>query len=137
MGIFKKKIDDKKASEQIERNRAKAEEIFYDDKKYGLFIKALDMKFKHFRHIRESIGMVPTLRDMINSYRTKKYTKLPFKTIAAILGALIYFVSPLDIIPDFIPFLGAIDDVAVISFCLKMIKDDLNAYLLWKEDEGR
>ena len=38
------------------------------------------------------------------------YKKIPFGTIAAVVASLLYFVSPIDVIPDFIPVIGYIDD---------------------------
>jgi uncharacterized membrane protein YkvA (DUF1232 family) len=69
---------------------------------------------------------------MLVDYWNNAYLDVPWKTIAAIAGALIYFISPIDVIPDFIPVLGYLDDAAVISFAMKMIADDLNVYRKWK-----
>jgi len=75
------------------------------------------------------------IKDMWNlliDYWNKKYIDVPWKTIAAIVGALIYFISPVDVIPDFIPVVGYLDDAAVIGFALKMIEKDLSEYRKWK-----
>jgi uncharacterized membrane protein YkvA (DUF1232 family) len=54
--------------------------------------------------------------------------QLPWKSVAAITAALLYFINPLDIVPDFIPVIGYLDDVVVIGACLKLIEADLRAY---------
>ena len=54
------------------------------------------------------------------------------KTAAAITGALLYFLNPFDIVPDFIPVIGYLDDVVVMGACLRLIHADLRAYALWK-----
>ena len=58
----------------------------------------------------------------------------PFRSIstAAIGGALLYFISPIDLIPDFIPILGFTDDAAVLALCLKLCRDDVLEYWKWK-----
>jgi uncharacterized membrane protein YkvA (DUF1232 family) len=46
--------------------------------------------------------------------------------------AIIYFVSPIDLLPDWIPLGGFIDDAAVIGFVLKQINTDLEQFLKWE-----
>jgi len=60
------------------------------------------------------------------------YREIPAGSIAAIIGALIYFLSPIDVIPDFIPGVGYIDDVFVLGLALKQVSSDLQKYEQWK-----
>ncbi|WP_124981154.1 YkvA family protein [Nonlabens xiamenensis] len=69
---------------------------------------------------------------MIKDYRKGIYTKIPWFTIAAITTGLLYVFSPIDLIPDFIPGLGFIDDLTVLSFITGWIETDLHSYLDWK-----
>ena len=64
------------------------------------------------------------------------YTKVPVGTIVAIVSALIYFVSPVDFIPDFIPGIGQVDDAAVIVACLALVTADLDEYSVWRKKNG-
>ena len=52
---------------------------------------------------------------MLKDFFTKKYTEVPVGTITAIAGSLLYVLSPIDIIPDFILGVGYIDDAAIIT----------------------
>ncbi|MFN4761555.1 YkvA family protein [Gillisia sp. Q332] len=72
---------------------------------------------------------------MLKDYRKGIYTNVPWFTIAAIAFAFLYILNPLDIIPDFIPGIGYIDDFAVFTFGLKFIESDLHKYLDWKLEE--
>ncbi len=54
--------------------------------------------------------------------------ELPWKCAAAITAALLYFLNPFDIVPDFIPVVGYLDDAVVVGACLKLIQVDLRAY---------
>ncbi len=52
-------------------------------------------------------------------------------------GTLIYLVSPVDIIPEgVLGALGYLDDVALVMACVKAIKEDLDKYLLWQEENN-
>lgn len=61
----------------------------------------------------------------------KKYP-VPKKTVFVITFALLYLISPIDIVPDIIPLIGFVDDVAVLAFAYSLIKDDLENYRAWK-----
>ena len=54
--------------------------------------------------------------------------KAPWRTIAAAAAALVYFINPLDLVPDFLPGVGLLDDATVVGLCLKMVRDDLKRY---------
>jgi uncharacterized membrane protein YkvA (DUF1232 family) len=56
--------------------------------------------------------------------------------LLTITGALVYFLMPLDAIPDPIVALGLIDDVAVISRTLKLTRTDLDRYQQWRNEQG-
>ncbi|WP_455675099.1 YkvA family protein [Pradoshia sp.] len=72
---------------------------------------------------------------MFRSYAKKEYTEIPTRSILAIIAAILYFVTPIDVIPDFILGLGFADDAAVIAFTVKQIQDDLEKYKLWSEKQ--
>lgn len=61
------------------------------------------------------------------------YKDIPVASIIAIITGLLYFVSPIDIIPDFIPG-GLIDDVAVLGIVIKQVKSDLDKYKNWRDE---
>ncbi len=63
--------------------------------------------------------------------------KADWKPKASAIGALIYLVSPIDAIPDVIPFGGLIDDAAVIAFAFRKIRPQLQPYIDAIEERGR
>ena len=73
--------------------------------------------------------------NMLKDFREGRY-ELPWKSVAAIVAALLYFISPIDLIPDFIPVIGYLDDAVVIGFVLELIKDDLEKYREYKESNN-
>ena len=69
---------------------------------------------------------------VVQDYPRGKNRKKTFWTVAAIVGALLYVLNPLDLIPDFLPLVGQIDDAAVVAACLLMVRQDLHKYKKWK-----
>lgn len=65
---------------------------------------------------------------MLGDVFTGKYKKLPVGTIAAIVGTLLYVLSPIDFIPDFIPVVGYLDDAAMLALCLNFTRFDVAEY---------
>lgn len=72
---------------------------------------------------------------MLKDYRKGIYTNVPWFTIAAITFSFLYILNPFDLIPDFIPGIGYIDDFAVFTFGMKFMESDLHKYLDWKLEE--
>ena len=73
---------------------------------------------------------------MLQDYRRGVYKDVPWFTIAAIAFVLLYILNPLDIMPDFIPGLGYVDDFAVLTVSLRFMETDLHKYLDWRLEEG-
>ena len=65
---------------------------------------------------------------MLKDVLSGKYKQIPVGTVAAIIGTLLYVLSPADLIPDFIPGVGYLDDAAMLSLCLKFAKFDIEMY---------
>ncbi len=84
------------------------------------------------KHLASFVGDVELLFGMIRDYMTKRYREIPWKTIAAAAATLLYILNPFDIIPDFIPGIGYIDDGMVLMLALKMVGKDLEKYRNWR-----
>ena len=70
--------------------------------------------------------------ELVDDFRSGTYRELPWYSIAVASGALLYTVSPADVVPDSIPILGAIDDLVVITGAMRLIRKDLYAYCEFK-----
>lgn len=70
---------------------------------------------------------------MIKAYKNKEYRELPWTTISAVVFTLLYVFWPLDVIPDFIPGVGQLDDAAMVALCLKAIETDLLKFKEWQD----
>ena len=65
---------------------------------------------------------------------TDKGFPLKKRTWLLIAGALAYVVMPMDVIPDFIPGMGFVDDAFVLTHVMKTIADEVERYREWKQE---
>lgn len=75
------------------------------------------------------------LMSLVKDYYQGNYRNIPYKTISAGVVGLLYVINPIDIVPDFIPFIGQVDDALVLKFCLKLMEKDLAKYKTWKDEQ--
>ena len=69
---------------------------------------------------------------LLKDFFSGEYREVPWFTVAAITAALLYVLNPVDLIPDFIPIIGQVDDALVVSICLYLVEEDLEKYREWK-----
>ncbi|WP_456419943.1 YkvA family protein [Thermovibrio sp.] len=86
--------------------------------------------------LRKFIDEVKLFFELLSDFVSGRYREVPWYTIAAVVAALLYILNPFDVVPDFIPLVGQIDDAFVMGLCLMMVEEDLNKYKAWREKEG-
>lgn len=116
----------------------KAKEYANDkDKAKGLVNDAFD-KAKKFEKkkgpLEEIRDNVQLLIGLIKDWVSGEYKDIPMGSIILIIIALLYFVSPIDLVPDFIPG-GIVDDALVLGLVIKQVISDLDKYCVWKENK--
>lgn len=82
--------------------------------------------------VKGILGILRTLVRMMKAYLRGEYKVVPWKTLLLIVGALIYFVSPLDFIPDFIPITGFIDDFSIVVWVFSRINKEIRRFEEWE-----
>jgi len=116
---------------------SKAKKIINDDEKLKKLIEDVLKKLKEISSDKKtSAKLNDSLRlfiRIINAYTSKEYTYVPWKTICLVVAGLIYFIYPVDLIPDFIPVSGLIDDIALIAWIYESIQDDIDNFLEWEK----
>lgn len=112
----RKRVTEEDIAKAIKRGKEKIEDLEKDVPKalFSIFQDVKDMWL------------------MLKDYWSKKYTTLPFSAISAIVVGLLYLISPFDVIFDFIPFVGYIDDAFILTLALKIIGQDLEKYRVWR-----
>jgi uncharacterized membrane protein YkvA (DUF1232 family) len=125
------KFKEKEAKKELENGYDTAEEILKDDKRMDRFLQRLEKKLKVIPVAGKTLSMIPTLIELIRSYIKKEYKDIPIGSIIAIISALLYWLTPIDAIPDTLPGIGYVDDVSVLALCLKLVKSDIDDYEKW------
>ncbi len=69
---------------------------------------------------------------IVKDYWAGAYRQVPYGVIASSVFTLIYVLNPFDMVPDVLPLIGQLDDVAVMGACLLLIEHDLQTYKDWK-----
>ena len=125
-----KKITKEEAEAELKKN---AKNVKEEDLKKVLDKKEeIEKKFKGNGPLGRFINDLKLLFSIIKDYANGEYREIPFWSIAAIVAALLYVLSPIDLIPDPIPIIGYVDDALVVAACLAMVEQDLHKYRDWK-----
>ena len=82
-----------------------------------------------WKRLIEDFGL---LYSLIKDYWKGNYREVPLWSVTVFVLTIAYVVFPVDLIPDFIPGLGQLDDAVVILFCIYFIEKDLYRYKEWK-----
>ncbi len=98
---------------------------------------AINKKFSGANSLSKFAELGKIMIAMLKDVKNGIYPQVPWFTIATVIMALLYTLNPMDIIPDFIPGIGYIDDLAVLSIGMGWIESDLHRYLDWKIKEGK
>lgn len=75
------------------------------------------------------------LFSLTKDYAKGSYVDIPKTTIVSVLAALLYFISPIDLVPDFIVGMGFLDDAFVLGFVYKRVSKELLKYQVWKAQQ--
>lgn len=98
--------------------------------------EAISKKLSNASPLRKYAELGKIMFAMLKDVKKGNYPNVPWFTIATIAVALLYVFNPLDLVPDFIPGIGYIDDLAVLSIGMGWIETDLHKYLDWRLKEG-
>ena len=100
--------------------------------------KLLDEVFLKIGETTESFYKIQdnviALTRMVRSWIKGDYKNISTKSIIAVVAALLYFVNPLDLIPDFIPIIGQIDDIFVLGYMIKTLNKEIERFMAWEKE---
>jgi uncharacterized membrane protein YkvA (DUF1232 family) len=95
-------------------------------------------------NLAQAVGDVPTRMrkvahqtqlalELLDDFRSGHYRDIPWHSAALLSAAVLYVVSPLDVVPDAIPALGQLDEVAVLTVAVRVAEKDLRRYCQFKK----
>lgn len=73
---------------------------------------------------------------MLKLWLKQEYKGISTKSVIAVIAALLYFINPLDLIPDFIPFIGQLDDILVLSYLVKTLNHEIQRFMAWEKERS-
>lgn len=116
----------------------RAERLITSDSKLATLLDDVFLKVgeltEEFYKIQDS---VIALARMMRAWLAGDYKNISKRTIIAAVAALIYFVNPLDIIPDFIPIIGQLDDILVLGYLIKYLNKEIERFMAWEEEQNK
>jgi uncharacterized membrane protein YkvA (DUF1232 family) len=72
---------------------------------------------------------------LLKAYSLGRYREVPWKTLLLVVAAIIYFVNPLDLVPDLVPLTGLTDDFAVLIWVYNSVSDEIEKFLAWEQSQ--
>lgn len=127
MAVFSKRTAEQQLNEEAGKVRKDDLETLLQRQ------EAIEAKVKSSGRLERFSTDIKLMFSLIRDYWNGRYRTVPWKTIAAVAGALLYVMNPLDLIPDLIFGFGFLDDAGVVALCLKWVESDLHKYAAWKE----
>jgi len=72
---------------------------------------------------------------LTRAYATGRYRNIPWKSLLVVLAAFLYFINPLDLVPDALPVLGLSDDFSVLLWVYNSVKGEVDKFLIWEKSQ--
>lgn len=124
-----------KAPRRFEQFRRRAENLVSDPDRVQQLLDDADRKQttaggSKLREMREHLGVAKAL---VKAWIAGDYRQVSNKTIVILVAALLYFVMPLDVVPDFLFGLGFFDDAAVLVYAFSQLKAEIAAFKAWQK----
>ena len=116
-----------------------AQDILQNPDKWANIKKSIS-DFLHKADKIPAIGSViddlVSMVEMVDAYIHQEYTGVPVTSIVSAIAAILYVLSPIDLIPDVVPIVGFIDDAAVVLLVLKLgVGNDLKKFKDWQNQK--
>lgn len=112
-----------------------AESVVADAKRLSRVIEESIKKMNtHSKALGSIFADLQLIFRMVRAWLRGEYQELSKRSVVILVGALIYFLMPIDAIPDFIPGIGFLDDAGVIAMALAAVKSEVDKFMAWELD---
>jgi uncharacterized membrane protein YkvA (DUF1232 family) len=89
-----------------------------------------DKQGRRFASIKDDLRL---LQDLCVAWWRGEYRTISRQALLAVVAGLVYLVTPLDGVPDWLLGVGFIDDLAVLAWVLRTWSDELQAFRVWRD----
>lgn len=117
----------------------RAKEMVKDNARLrGMIVKAGEKLSRVGDGSEESKGFMDQLKlliRMVRAHASGAYRAFAPMTLLMFVFAILYFITPIDLIPDIVPVLGFTDDITVALLIMKRFSADIEQYRKWEEAE--
>jgi uncharacterized membrane protein YkvA (DUF1232 family) len=104
-----------------------------------LLLATFGRKLKQTNFTKEDTAMVKekffVLGRLLRAYAQGEYRAIPWKSLLLIVAAVLYFINPIDVIPDLLPIIGLSDDFGVLFMVYKSLSADIDQFLEWEKSQ--
>lgn len=100
-----------------------------------LIDQAFDKVGKSTTKVIETQNQYLAMLRMLKAWYAREYTGLSPKAVISLIASVIYFVNPIDLIPDFIPFIGKLDDKLVLGYFIKKLNVEIQKFMTWEDSQ--
>lgn len=116
--------------------RQKAEKILNNGKKLKDLLDRSVVKIQqNSSSVKGFVNDLQSVIRMIKAYSVGSYKDLSVRTLILAVAAIVYFVNPLDVVPDILVGLGFMDDATVLAYVIKDIKSELDKFTEWEKSQ--
>ncbi len=118
----------------------KAGEILQSAKKVLVLLEEavnLFEKVRNNKFLKELWNKITTMFRLVRAYSDGTFRDIPWSFLLLLIAAIVYFVSPIDAIPDVIPVVGFADDASVIAIVFNAIKPIIDKFIEWEKSRKR
>jgi uncharacterized membrane protein YkvA (DUF1232 family) len=115
--------------------RQQAESRAADRPWFSRLLRSTERKaYRDRSRIGEMWEKLQALLRLLTAWAHGRYKIVPWRTLLFALAGILYFLDPLDLIPDPIPLVGYLDDAGVLALVVKAIQKDIDRFLDWERN---
>ena len=117
----------------LHKLRADAQRWLHHNSVFDLAQRTARKSEQHRARLLKILEDLRLMMQLINCWARREYTDIPWNSLLAIVGALIYFVNPMDLVPDVLHGIGLLDDAGIIAMVIAATRSDLDRFRIWYE----
>ena len=122
---------------RFSRYRKRAAQLVKEPKRVLKLLAQVPEKLRQHPTVTYLSSHISVASRLLLAWVRGEYTAVPHVTIVALLAALIYFVFILDLIPDFLFWIGLLDDASVLTYVFTRFNKDLESFEAWESAQSQ